>query len=133
MNRIIATVTAVESVDHITIINLSAHDTPFRMMSLEQNLSFTSGSRVVLGFKASHVSLAKEPLENISISNRIPVTIQALESGVLLCSLSLQFHENVFESIITKNSCIAMKLAVGESILALIKASELSILEVLPS
>ena len=131
MNRITATVTSITSIDNITLIDFKAHDTVLRMMSLEQNLDFHSKSRVVLGFKASHVSLAKEPLEHISISNRLPVSIETLDQGNLLCSLKLRFHEHLIESIITKNSCIAMNLAPKETLFALVKASELSILEVL--
>ncbi len=131
MNRINATITAIESEHHITIISFNADSTPLRMMSLEQNLDLHVGAHVVLGFKASHVALAKAPLENISISNRLHVSIEAIDRGALLCALQLRFGESMLEGVITKNSCEAMQLHSGDTIIALVKASELSIVEVL--
>ncbi|MCJ7766073.1 MAG: TOBE domain-containing protein, partial [Thiovulaceae bacterium] len=58
-------------------------------------------------------------------------TIERIDMGELLCSIKFYFSGHLLESIITGDSALRMQLAVGDTVVALIKSSELSILEVL--
>ena len=130
MNRIAATVTAVECVDNITVVSFEAAGQKMRMMALALNTPLKAGSRVLLGVKASHVSLAKELDGVLSISNRLQVTVETVNSGALLASVKARFADTLIESIITRESAERMNLLPGDRVTALIKASELSILSV---
>lgn len=131
MNRIEARVTHIERLDNITIVSFDAQGTPMRMMALGLNIPVRIGTRVVLGFKASHVALATHLLGRLSISNRLNAVIEAVETGTLLCSVTLRVGPTRMESIITRESAETMELQPGEDVTALIKASDLSIVDVL--
>jgi molybdopterin-binding protein len=129
MNRIHASVTAITSVDNITIVSFDACGEPMRMMALELDKTLEPDANVVLGVKASGISLAKQVEGQLSISNRLDVTVEAVNNGALLCSVKLRLGDILLESIITRESSLRMDLQPGDRVTALIKASELSVLE----
>ena len=130
MNRIAAIVTALESIDNISIVNFKAADQSMTMMALELDNRLAVGSCVTLGIKASNISLAKELNGLLSISNQLPITIESINHGKLLSSVKFSFAGSLIESIITKKSALRMDLQVRTRSIALIKSSELSILEI---
>lgn len=131
MNQIPATVTQIRSIDNLTVVGFESFGVQMRMMALGMNALIEPKSRVILGAKASHVSLAKNLQGDLSISNRLEAKVESLKRGELLCSVKLRFHGTLIESIITMDSAEAMRLQEGDTVLALIKSSELSIVEVL--
>jgi molybdate transport system regulatory protein len=131
VNRIPAVVTAVESLDTITIVSFEALGTPMRMMALEMPETVEIGSRVMLGVKASGVILAKAFSGTLSISNRLDATVESVKNGSLVSSITVRFGEVRMESIVTRESSERMGLQPGDGVTALIKASELSVLELL--
>ncbi|MEE8589655.1 MAG: TOBE domain-containing protein [Sulfurimonadaceae bacterium] len=131
MNQIAATITDIQSVDAITIVSFEAAGQAMRMMALELNDTLGVGSKVILGVKATNIALAKERVETISISNQLEVTIEGINMGALLCSVTFNFADQLWESIITRESALTMQLDVGDKIVALVKSSELSIVEIL--
>ena len=130
MNRIDAIVTAFESIDNISIVNFRAEDQHMTMMALELDNRLVAGSLVTLGIKASNIALAKELNGQLSISNQLPVIIESINHGRLLSSIKFSFAGSLIESIITKKSALRINLQVGMGSIALIKSSELSILEI---
>ncbi len=130
MNRIEAVVTAIDSHEGITIVGFEAAGQPMRMMALELDETLRIGSKVLLGAKASNIALAKELGEMLSISNRLDTIVERVDRGVLLCSVKLRLGESLLESVITSDSSKRINLQPGDRVTALIKASELSILEV---
>ncbi|MGB6018077.1 MAG: TOBE domain-containing protein [Sulfurimonadaceae bacterium] len=131
MNKLSATITDIQSADTINIVSFDVAGQPMRMMALELNESVSVGTKVLLGAKATNIALAKELNPMMSISNQLPVKIERIDLGALLCSVKFMFEGHLLESIITRESALKMQLAVGDEIVALIKSSELSILEVL--
>jgi len=129
MNRISAKVTAIESVDSVSIVAFEAAGQPMRMMSLELDGTLAPGAAVTLGVKASSIALAKAFEGELSISNRLEMTVESVTEGQLLCSVKLRFGEALLESIITRESAQRLHLQVGDTVTALIKASDVSILE----
>ena len=127
MNRIEARITHIEQTDNITILSFDAQGRAMRMMALGLNLPVRNGTAVILGFKASHVALAKALNGSLSISNRLDAVIESVETGALLCSVRLRVGLTSIESIITRESAEHMGLRAGDSVTALIKASDVSI------
>jgi molybdopterin-binding protein len=101
------------------------------MMSLQLNPSIQKGVKVKLYVKPTHVVLAKNLNTEISFENRVETTIISIDSGKLLSSVKVSLYKSFIEAIITKESEKKMGLKVGDKVLALIQASELSIVEVL--
>ena len=130
MNHIDAKVIMIEKKDNITLVSFSAQKQNLKMMSLGLNTPIKEGSPVTLGVKATSIALAKNLSGEISMSNQLPCTIVSLNKGELLCSITLRFGDALIESITTLKSASTMNLELEDEVIALIKASELSILEV---
>lgn len=131
MNTIQACITKIEGIDSVNLVSFDAQGESLVMMSLELNPSLEIGSRVLLGIKATTVSVAKEKQTMLSISNQMPVRIESINNGELLSSIKLSFSDTIIESIITKNSVLRMGLKPQDELIALVKASDLSIVEIL--
>ena len=129
MNRISAKVTAIESVDSVSIVAFEAAGQPMRMMSLELDGMLEAGDSVTLGVKASSIALAKVMEGEFSISNRLECAVESVTEGQLLCSVKLRFAGALLESVITRESAERLHIRVGDTVTALIKASDVSILE----
>jgi molybdopterin-binding protein len=102
-----------------------------KMMSLDLNKNVQIGKKVKLAVKPTNISIAKNLFGEISLSNQIVVNIKNVENGQLLSSIILEVNDTTFESIITADSSKRMNLQKNEQVTILIKASDLSILEVL--
>lgn len=131
MSQLVATIKKINSVDNLNIVEFDFHGLTLKMMSLDLNADVQVGKKVKLSIKPTNISLAKNLIGEISLSNQIVATIQSLENGQLLTSVILKVHDTILESIITVNSSKRMNLQIGEVVTILIKASNLSIGEVL--
>jgi len=127
----LATVTSIESCDSLHIVKFNAYGTTLSMMSLDLAQNIKIGTKVKLIVKPSHIAIAKNFSGDVSYSNKLSSTIIAIENGQLLSSIELRFFDTVLESIITVASSKKMNLQVDDRVEAFIKASELSIAEVL--
>ena len=131
MSQLVATIKKINSIDNLNIVEFDFHGLTLKMMSLDLNADIQVGKKVKLSVKPTNISIAKNLIGEISLSNQIVATIENLENGQLLSSISLKVHNTILESIITVDSSKRMNLQIGESVTILIKASNLSIGEVL--
>ncbi len=131
MSNFIATIKKINSVDNLNIVEFDFNGITLKMMSLDLNDDVKIGKKVELSVKPTNISIAKNLIGEISLSNQIVATIQSLENGQLLTSVILKINDTLLESIITVDSSKRMNLQIGEVVTILIKASNLSIGEVL--
>lgn len=131
MSQLVATIKKINSVDNLNIVEFDFNGLTLKMMSLDLNDDVKIGKKVELSVKPSNISIAKNLIGEISLSNQIVATIQSLENGQLLTSVILKINDTILESIITVDSSKRMNLQIGEVVTILIKASNLSIGEVL--
>ncbi len=131
MSKIIARVSKIQNCDSLHIVEFETNTQILSMMSLELNQKIKVGTRVKLVVKPTHIAVAKNLTGDLSYSNQLSTVIESLENGELLSSMKLKFFDFSLESIITLKSSNRMDLKVGDSVTALIKASELSICEIL--
>ena len=131
MSQFVATIKKINSIDNLNIVEFDFHGLTLKMMSLDLNTDVQVGKKVKLSVKPTNISIAKNLIGEISLSNQIVATIENLENGQLLSSVSLKVHNTLLESIITVDSSKRMNLQIGEKVTILIKASNLSIGEVL--
>jgi len=130
MNTIKAVVTNIQSADNLSIVTFQAQNTQMRMMSLGLNTPIKIDSKVILGVKASSILIAKDLSGMISSSNQLKCVVKSVKNGELLSSLNLSFNDSLIQSVITKDSSLKMNLQKDDNVLAIIKSSELSIVEV---
>jgi molybdopterin-binding protein len=131
MNFIEAIVSDIQSNDSITIVTFDFDNTHLRMMSLDLNTPIVIGSKVKLGIKASSIALAKDLSGVMSISNQLQSVVKSVNNGELLSSVKLDIKGFILESIITLASSKKLTLKENDNVVALIKSSELSIIEVI--
>jgi len=131
MNAIKAVISKIQTVDNINIVSFTVGSITMKMMSLELSSSVKVGTEVLLGTKSTNIALAKSLNSELSISNQLTCSITDLEIGELLCVVHLDFFGQALESIITIDSALRLKLQINDEIIALIKSSELSIVEVI--
>ena len=131
MSKLIATIKKINNVENLNIVEFDFIGTILKMMSLDLNSDVQIGKKVKLSVKPTNISLAKKISGEISLSNQIVATIQDIENGQLLSSISLKTNDFLLESIITVDSAKRMNLQIGNEVIILIKASDLSIEEIL--
>ncbi|MFA6789286.1 MAG: TOBE domain-containing protein [Arcobacteraceae bacterium] len=131
MSPIVATVTTIDNLEQLNIVEFDFQGLKLKMMSLDLNANVQVGKRVVLSIKPTNIALAKNITGDLSFSNQIVATIDSLIMGELLSSVVLKTKEILFESIITVSSAKRMNLQQNDEVIMLIKASDVSISEVL--
>ncbi|MGK0256524.1 MAG: molybdopterin-binding protein [Arcobacteraceae bacterium] len=131
MNNIIATVAQIQSCDSLHIVKFDFNGIALSMMSLDLDTKIQVGTKVKLVTKPTNIAIGKDFSGEVSYSNQLKCTIEEIENGKLLCCTKLKIFDTFLESIITVNSSKSLNLKVGDIVTAFIKASDLSICEVL--
>jgi molybdopterin-binding protein len=131
MNRFNATVTKIQTKENLNIVNFEFISHKLSMMSLDLDEAIKVSSLVELSVKPTHIAIAKEFIGVVSYSNQLDAKIVEVENGELLSNIKLSVGDANFESIITKDSSKRMNLEVGDMVKIFIKASELSISEII--
>lgn len=131
MSSLIATVKTIQNCDTLHIVKFECNSQTLSMMSLELDDEIKVGSKVRLVIKPTHIAIAKNFNGEVSYSNKLNCTILSCENGQLLSSIKLKYFDTILESIITVDSSKRMDLKVGENVTAFIKASEISIGEMI--
>lgn len=131
MNKFKAVITKIDTNDTLNIVKFDFCGHGLKMMSLGLSDYITVGKQVILGIKPTHIAIGKGFSGLVSYSNQISAKIISCENGKLLSSIKLSVGDVVLESIITTESAVAMDLKANDEVTMMIKASELSILDVL--
>jgi len=131
MSSLIETVTQIDNCDSLHIVKFDCHNQTLSMMSLDLTDKIKIGAKVKLVIKPSHIAIAKNFNGEVSYSNKLETIIVSCENGQLLSSVKLDFFDTTLESIITVDSSKRMNLKAGDKVIAFIKASEISIGEVI--
>ena len=131
MSYLKASVLKIEKSDALCVVSFDFEGSVLKMMSLELPQKITVGVKVRLCIKPTNIAIGKNLQGDLSYSNKLQGKIIEIENGDLLSSITIQTSKNTqLESVITKSSCQAMGLKPKDNITALIKASELSILDI---
>ncbi len=137
MSHLKASIEKIECVDSLNIVTFLCAGQKLQMVSLELPEEVQPGVQVKLACKPTAVALAK-PTVNVesfcsmlSYSNQLKVQIVAIDRGKLLSSIVLKLGVFSLESMTSTDAVKRLDLQKGDEVIALIKANELSILEVL--
>jgi len=126
-----ATIVDIQSCETLNVVVFEVYGDRLSMMSLELGSEIEVGVRVKLGVKPASVAIAKDFSGELSYSNQLRCKISSVENGEILSSIDLLYYDIKLESIITLSSSKRLDLKEGDEVVALIKASELSIMGIL--
>ena len=88
-----------------------------------QNLGLAAGKEAVAVIKASSVLVSTDETLRLSARNRLAGTVSRIETGAVNSEVDVKVGGNTFVAIITKHSAENMKLAVGQAVDVIVKAS----------
>jgi len=94
----------------------------------EKNLGLKVGQKVVFIFKAPAVILAKDLDMKISTKNQLKGEVIEAKIGAVNAEVTLKLSdEQTLTAIITKDSAMDMQIGVGDTLLAIVKSSQIII------
>lgn len=125
MNRIRAAVTAIDCNGNLHKVSLAAGKEMITVITLELADDYTVGALVDIHFKPTHVALAKNITGEVSIANRLEATVSELQKGKLLTDILLDSEVGKFYALTTTEAVERMHITSGDSVTALMKASDL--------
>jgi molybdate transport system regulatory protein len=131
MNRLPGRITSIETHGSIALVEAAVNGHRFTSTLIgagEEVATWQNGMSVMLLFKETEVSLAKNLSGLISMRNRLPATVTAIDQGKLLTKITLDFAGHQIGSIITTRSVSALGLKVGDAVEGLVKANEMTML-----
>jgi molybdate transport system regulatory protein len=132
MNRIPATITAIQQSGTILLVDAEAGRQGFSALlieSIHRPAWLEVGKAVDLVFKETEVSLAKNLQGQISMRNRMKCAVMKIDKGELLSMITLQFNSFTVVSAITTRSVNSLQLKIGDKVEALVKANEVSLMK----
>lgn len=130
MNRLPGRISHIETAGSIALVDVMVGERRFTATLIgagDEVASWPQGMPVTLLFKETEVSLAKNLSGLISMRNRIPAIVAAIEHGRLLTKVTLDTDGHPIESVITTRSAQALGLAVGDAVEGLVKANEMTL------
>ena len=136
MSQLRARIEHIESVENLNIVTFICAGQTLQMLSLELGENIQAGRSVTLACKPTAVALAKPSAQAeafsslLSYANQLHVTIDTIHEGRLLSSILLSLGDFTLECILSADALARLQLSEGDAVIALIKANELSILEV---
>ncbi|MFN8576464.1 MAG: TOBE domain-containing protein [Candidatus Sericytochromatia bacterium] len=130
MNRLDAIIKNIESQDDISLISLKVNENIFSSVVINSNdTNYSINDRVIILFKETEVSIAKNFSGQISIRNKINSKIKDIKKGKILSKVMLDIKNNFIESIITTKSLNELDLKIDDEVIALIKTNEITIMK----
>jgi molybdate transport system regulatory protein len=131
MNILSGHIAAIEAHGSVAIVDVTVAEHRFTATLLgspEHLANWKTGQSVQLLFKESEVALAKNLSGQISLRNRMPGTIVAVEVGQVLTRAIIDMDGLMISSVITSRSARGLQLAIGDQVEGLVKSNEMSLL-----
>jgi molybdate transport system regulatory protein len=92
-----------------------------------EQLGLEPGSPVTALVKATEVALSATPVEGLSIRNQVRGAVVRLEIGQVMATVRIAVEGGELTAAITKDAAEDLGLFVGSDVVALIKATEVSL------
>ena len=129
MNRLKCTVTSVSNSDMLTKLDMLCDDVALTAFAIDLD-SICKYDEVVVLFKESEVSIAKNFVGEISLQNRFTCKVEDIQKGNLLAQLRLSFFSHHIDSIISMKAVQNMDLQVGDNVTAFVKSTEMIVTDI---
>jgi molybdate transport system regulatory protein len=132
MNKIKGTISNIEVDNGISFVSIEATNSTFSAILIEatsSKLPLKKGMDILLTFKETSMSLAKNLSGKLSIRNLFDCTITGLEKSRILTKVKLDFHGIHLVSIITTASAEKLSLSVGDEVTGLVKTPDITLMK----
>ena len=132
MNQLQAVIKSIETEENISMVIVEAMGISFSILVIDTPATaayLEEDNEVIMVFKATALSVAKNFSGGLSIRNRFPATIAAIQSGKVLSSVLLDCNGNMLEAVITTRSANALALQVGDTVEGLVKTNDISLMQ----
>jgi molybdopterin-binding protein len=132
MNQLTGKITSIETDGNISLISVTAAGTEFFSLVIDtpQTAPYLQiGNTIFLLFKETEMSISKHLSGGLSLRNRFPSVIRAIEPGKIVSKISLDFKGHLLHSIITTRSVHSLHLQIGDLVEGLVKSNEISLME----
>lgn len=132
MNKIPGIITRITQSDAIMLVDMEVGEHPMSALLIESPFSSSwlkEGNTVAIVFKETEVSLMKGFTGTISLRNQLPCIVTGVSKGAILGCVNMLFQEYSITAAITSRSIDSLNIRVGDEIMALIKANEVSIMK----
>ncbi|MFJ1812098.1 MULTISPECIES: molybdopterin-binding protein [unclassified Streptomyces] len=130
-NQLPGTVTAVQPGEVMATvkIRLDGGQDLTAAITLEavRQLGLTAGTAVHALVKSTEVSLATGRVDGLSIRNRLSGAITGLVTGGVMASVKISMDGGELIAVITREAAIDLGLFLGSDVVALIKATDVSL------
>ncbi|KUJ66330.1 adenylate kinase [Streptomyces albus subsp. albus] len=93
-----------------------------------EDLGLAPGQSVTALMKATEVALATGPVSGVSIRNQLPGTVSAIDAGTAMAAVRVAITGGELTAAITQDAVADLGLAAGSAVVALVKATEVSLL-----
>ena len=127
MNTIPATITALTTSEHLSILTVAVGADPFHLLLAEaSNEDDSLGTNVTLAFKETEVILTKEPIN--TTANIGHATVQKIERGIVLSQITLLYHETVITALVPTLTFDTLEICEADDVYWMVQPSEISLL-----
>jgi len=130
MSKIVCTIKSIKTHHSLNVFMLDFEGFELKMISLEIDEKIKNAKKVIVGVKPFAVGILKDFHGNISFSNRLKGYICDIDNGSLLSSIKIKIGKTELESVMLYQTAEDMKLRIKDEITAVIRASELYIVDV---
>jgi molybdate transport system regulatory protein len=113
MNKITATVKAIEETGVVTYIRVENGETSINLIKSNAPEWLGVGDRVCCMFQEASVCVSKECPGRVSIENRLPGTLKSVRKNASLCELTFECELGKVVSLITEHAYESMGLEQG--------------------
>ncbi len=128
MNTLNGIISEITTEGALSLVKIKVEDILFTSIIIDtpETLSLLNvGNPVTVLFKETEVIISKTKVEDISLQNILPCTVQNIKKNRLLCQLTLTWKEYCIDSIITTTAFENMNLQQGSIVYAMIKTNEI--------
>ena len=132
MNRLNTTIKAIHSSGGVILVDLQVENCMMSAMLIDTPKKpnwLENGNNLSIIFKENDVSLAKGLSGVISTRNMLPCSVKQIQKGDLISLVTMQFFSYSIQSAITTRALNHLELNLGDEILALVKANELTLMQ----
>ncbi|MEV0244652.1 TOBE domain-containing protein [Streptomyces sp. NPDC050674] len=130
-NQLPGTVTAVTSDEAMAAVGVRLDGgqdlTAAITREAAEDLGLTPGTAVRALMKSTEVSLATAPIEGLSIRNQLPGTVTDIVAGDAMASVRVTVEGGELTAVITRDAADELALSPGIPVVALVKATEVSL------
>lgn len=132
MNILKGKIKALNTAGRLTVVTLDVNGILLKSIIIEnpETVSYLKlDNPIRVMFKETEVVIGKGQEIPVSMENQIRSTIVEMTKGKLLCSLVLDTEAGKLKATITSESADRLMLRVGETVMALIKTTEIMLSE----